>query len=367
VGLISDVAQGVRASEGQVGLAVGWYALVAALSAVPLTRLTARFDRRRVLVVCALVFGAGHVVGAVATDLTVFLAGRSVAALSHGVYFAVATPAVVRLARAEHKARAGSRVAVGGSSALVLGTPLATLLGQAAGWRVAMLVVAVVATALAVVVTRTMPRMPALPVDERRSAGGVLSTLRSRSLAVVFVVTAVVVTGHFTLFTYIAPYTEHRLGVSGTAFSMLLLVYGAAAVTGSTLAGRLAESGPVRGMRIAAGTFAVACAGMWAAAQLGVPVLGVGLLVVWGGTFSVLAVSTGLAVLRRAPGPRSETAFALHGIVFQAGIMGGSGLGALSYTAGLLPVMPLVAAAAGLVVVVLLLRGGAAFRGGAVG
>jgi predicted MFS family arabinose efflux permease len=362
VGLISDVARGVGAGESEVGLAVGWYALVAAVSAVPLTRVTSRFDRRTVLVGCALVFGAGHVVAALATTLPVLLAGRSIAALSHGVYFAVATPAVVRLARPEARMRAGGRVAVGGSVALVVGTPLATLLGQAAGWRTAMLVVAAVATGLAVVVGRLLGPLPAQ--RDGQAAGGILATVRSRALAVVMAVTAVLVTGHFALFTYIAPYAAEGLGVRGATFSVVLLVYGAAAVLGSTLAGRLAEGRPVTGMRVGAAVFVLAPAGMWLAAALGARPVGVVLLVLWGGTFSLLAVSTGLAVLRRVPGPRSETAFAFHGIVFQLGIMAGSALGSLGHHSGRLEQIPWITVAGGLLVLAMVTLAGRAFRSG---
>ena len=133
VGLISDIARGVRTGESQVGLVISWYALIAGATAVPLTRLSARFDRRRVLLACAVVFAAGHVVTALATNIQVLLLGRALAALGHGVYFAVAMPAALRLARPEGKGRAGGRVAVGAASALVIGTPLSTLLGQTAG------------------------------------------------------------------------------------------------------------------------------------------------------------------------------------------------------------------------------------------
>ena len=211
VGLITDVARGLDATESQVGLAVAWYAMVAAVTAVPLTRLTARFDRRTVLVACAVVFGLAQVIAALAANIPLFLVGRSVAAASHGLYFAVATPAVVRIARKDAKVRAGGRVAVGASSALVLGTPVATLVGQTAGWRVAMLVVAAVATALAVAVSRVLPPLPALHTDAPPSHGGVLATVRSRALAVIFGVTVVLVAGHFALFTYVEPYAGTRL------------------------------------------------------------------------------------------------------------------------------------------------------------
>ena len=362
VGLISDVARGVHATESQVGLAISWYALLAAATAVPLTRWSARFDRRRVLLGCAVTFGAGHLVAAAATDLGVLLAGRGLAALAHGVYFAVATPAAIRLARPAARGRAGGRVAVGGASALVLGTPLSTLLGQSAGWRAAMLVVAAVSLVLAVAVYRLLPPLPPLHGDRARSASGVAATLRSRALLVVYAVVLIVVTAHFALFTYVAPFAGEHLGVRGPAFSVLLLVYGTAAVLGSALGGRLADARPVTGVRVAAATFATALLGAWLAARLDVPVAGVPLLVLWGGSFSVVAVSSSLAVLRRAWGPRAETANAVYGIMFQVGILGGSALGSLLLTAGLLSTVPLISAAGGLVALALAALGGRAFR-----
>ena len=367
IGLISDVARGVRTGESQVGLVISWYALIAGATAVPLTRLSSRFDRRRVLFVCAVVFAAGHVVTALATNIQVLLLGRGLAALGHGVYFAVAMPAALRLARPKAKGRAGGRVAVGAASALVVGTPLSTLLGQTVGWRTVMLVVAGLSLALAVAVARLLPPLPALHLDQPRSAGGVLATLRSRELVGVFGVTLSIVIAHFALFTYVAPYADERLGVRGTALTVVLLAYGIAAVLGSALGGRLADRAPVAGVRVAAATFMTALVGLWLAAQLDSPVVAVPLLVLWGGAFSTLAVSTALAVLRRARGPQAETANALHGIVFQVGIVAGSALGSLCYAAGLLSAVPLTAAAGGLTALVLLAGIGRAFRRGPTG
>jgi predicted MFS family arabinose efflux permease len=367
VGLISEVARGVRTGESQIGLVISWYALIAGATAVPLTRLSSRFDRRRVLLVCAVVFAAGHVVTAVATNIQVLLLGRGLAALSHGVYFAVAMPAALRLARPEARGRAGGRVAVGAASAFVLGTPLSTLLGQTVGWRTVMLVIAGLSLALAVAVARLLPPLPPLHLDQPRSAGGVLATLRSRELIGVLGVSLLVVLAHFALLTYVAPYADERLGVRGTALTVLLLAYGVAAVLGSSLGGRLADRAPVTGVRVAAATFVTALIGLWLAARLDSPLVGVPLLVLWGGAFSTLAVSTALAVLRRARGPQAETANALHGIVFQVGIVAGSALGSLCYAAGQLSAVPLAAAAGGLAALVLLARVGRAFRRGPTG
>ena len=272
VGLIGAVARGVGASQSQLGLVVSWYALVAAVSAVPLTRWSSRFDRRHVLLGCATLFGVAQVTAAVATNLPLLVIGRGLGAMCHGLYFAVAAPAVIRVARPEAKGRAGGRVAVGASSALVLGTPLATLLGQMTTWRVAMLAVAGLSLVLAAAVTRVLPRLPAVP--EAARSGGVVPTLQSPGLGVVLSVTFVIVAAHFALFTYVAPFAGEGLGIDGRAFTVVLLLYGTAAVLGSTLAGRLAELGPVSGVRAAAATFVAALTGVWLAERLDVVAAG---------------------------------------------------------------------------------------------
>lgn len=359
IGLIAEVSDSLGVTESQVGLTVSAYALIAALSAIPLTRWSSRFDRRHVLLVSAAVFGVGHLLAAAAPDVLVLALGRGLAALGHGVYFAVAAPAAMRLARPEVRGRAGARVMVGGSVALVIGTPLATLLGQMTNWRIAMLAVGVVAVGLGVLVARLMPALPGASV--RGGGGSVLSTVRLPGVLAIQGVVLFAVTGQFTLYTFIAPYVEQRFGVTGTGLTILLLAYGAAAVVGSTLAGRVADVKPVPGVRVAAATYTIALAALWAAGLAGTGFAGLPMVVVWGGAFSVLNVCVALAVLRRAPGPRAETANAFTGIVFQIGIVTGSALGAVANDAGLLATVPLFTAAAGVLVLAITLLRGHAF------
>ena len=366
VGLLGDVAHGVHATPSQVGLVMSWYAAIAALTAVPATRAAVRLDRRHIIVACAGLFGLAHILAAAATNIPVLLVARAIAAMCHGLYFAVAGPSVIRIARPEAKGRAGGRVAVGATSALVVGTPIATAIGQAAGWRVAMLVVAALALGLAVVVARVLPALPPLHGHLPRSAGGVLVTLRSRALVVIFATLVVLVTAHFTFWTFISPYVDQELGIHGKAFTVLLLAYGVCAVVGSSLAGPLVDWGPLVGMRIAAGVWVVTTLGAWAATAAGLHAVAIGLLLLWGGLFSVLAPSVALAVLRRSNGPTTETANAIGGIVFQVGIVAGSALGALIFSTGHLAQIPLITAAGAVGVCAFLLSAGRAFRKGTV-
>ncbi|QGN48675.1 MFS transporter [Micromonospora sp. WMMD558] len=360
VGLLGQIAADLPAAPSVVGLSVALYAAVAAATAVPLTRLLARWDRRRVLVACAATFALGHLVTALAPTVAVLMAGRCVSAAAHGVYFAVAMPVATRLAAPHRQGRAGSRVAVGGASALVVGTPLVTLVGQAWGWRAAAATVVVASLALAGVLARTLP---ALPGDRGPGTDGRLAvTLRTAGLPTVLAVTLLAVAGHFAFFTYLAPYADRELGVRDAGLSLVLLCYGIASVAGSAAGGRLADAGPVASVRVAAAAFTVVPAALWLSSRAGATVPGAALLVLSGASFSLLAVLTALAVLRRVDGGRAETASALHSILFQVGILAGSALGSLCARFGAVDVIPLVTAGTGLVVLAVASLAGSAFR-----
>ena len=360
IGLIREIAVGLHTTDDRVGLAIGGYALIAGLSSVPLAHWTAHLDRRSVLLASLLVFAAGHLAAATARDVAVFTAARATGALGHGLLFAVAVPTAIRLADPGVQGQAGARVMVGSATALVAGTPLATYLGQAAGWRITLAVIAGAALLLAGTATRLLPAMPGY---ERRHAGPSLFTVARRpDLVIVLAATLTISTAHFIVFTFLAPYAAGRLGLRDTGFALLLFGYGAAAVAASSVAGRFVDRRPRTATAGAAATFTAALIGVWLTPAMRLPTLGTVLVVVWGAAFAALAVLTSLVALRHATGSHTETVNAVSGIAFQVGVVAGSALGSLAVAAGHLNSLPLVAASGGVIVTVAVLLGSHAFQ-----
>jgi predicted MFS family arabinose efflux permease len=92
------------------------------------------------------------------------------------------------------------------------------------------------------------------------------------------------------------------------------------------------------------------------------PVVVVLAVSVWGGTFSIIAVSQQLAVLRLVGhGPSGETAAALNGAVFQGGIAAGSAVGSALVGAGLLGALPLASAAVAALALAVVMTTGVAY------
>ena len=360
VGLLRQMAEGLDTSPSQVGLLVAWFAVVAGTTPVLLTRVTRRLDRRTVAVATLVLFAAACAVTAAAPSFAVVFAARAVLAMSHALLFTVGMLVLVRLAPPGRRGTAAGAMVVGASSAFVLGVPAATWFGQVLGWRAAHLLIGAAALVLAAVVLASVPRMPPEPAGPSGRDVGVAALLTCRPLLAVLAVTGVLVLSHFQLFTFLAPLLEDEVGVPARSLGLVLAAFGVAGVVGSAVGGRLAEARP----HAVALTSAVVLLASYVVLRLAesAPLVAVVAVAVWGGTFSVVAVSQQVAVLRLVGhGPSGETASALNGAVFQGGIAAGSAVGSALAGAGLLAVLPLASAGVAALALAVVMTSGAAY------
>ena len=361
IGLLPQIAAGLDVTEAQVGLLLTSYAVVAGVTTIPLTALTMRIPRHRLIAITVAIFVVSQIGAALAPTFEVLVLARLICAVAHGVFWSAIAPVAARLAPPDQAGRATSIVFLGNSLAIVLGVPLGTALGQWLGWRVAIGALAVAGAICVAALLVLLPRMPALPQDLAARAGARLKAsvaiIRSGPVASVCLVTAVLVIGHFAAYTYIAPLVRRDGGLEGVALSALLLGYGAAGLFGNWLAGRFVDRRP--------GTLLLTMIAVMAAALLAlVPVLGpvptVLAALLWGGAFTAIPVSLQAAILRVAPAAR-DAASAVYVVAFQIGIGGGALLGERFVTAGRLPWLPVIAAVLSVAAAMLVIRSARAF------
>src|SRR4029078_7516050 len=174
VGAMPDIASDLRVSAALVGTLLAGYALVAAVTTVPLVRLTAHWPRRRTLMLTLVCLTASQLISALAPDFAVLAGGRVLCAVTHGLMWSVIAPIGARLVPATHAGRATAAVYVGTSLALVRGNPLTAATSELWGWRLAVVLVSVAAAAVTVAAWAVLPRMT-MPRDEA-------TTVRRRAL-----------------------------------------------------------------------------------------------------------------------------------------------------------------------------------------
>src|ERR1700750_886831 len=79
------IASDLRLDEAVVGTLLASYALVAAVTTVPLVRLTAHWPRRRTLMLTLVCLTLSQLISAAAPNFAVLAGGRVLCALTHGL------------------------------------------------------------------------------------------------------------------------------------------------------------------------------------------------------------------------------------------------------------------------------------------
>src|ERR1700761_1184939 len=157
MGLLPSVADGLHVSIPRAGLTISAYATGVVVGAPLMALLLARWPRRLLLVVLALLMAVGNLASALSPGFGVMIAARLLSGLPHGAYLGTAAMIAASLVPAHKRASAVARVMLGLSVANLVGVPLVTWLGQIAGWRSAFALVAVFAVLTAVSVRVFLP------------------------------------------------------------------------------------------------------------------------------------------------------------------------------------------------------------------
>ncbi|HET6732692.1 MFS transporter [Mycobacterium sp.] len=354
VGALPAIAADLGVSEALVGTLLASYALVAAVSTVPLVRLTAHWPRRRTLLLTLVCLTVSQLISALAPNFAVLAGGRVLCALTHGLMWSVVAPIGVRLVPATHAGRATTAVYAGTALALVVGNPLTAAMSELWGWRTAVVVVTAAAAAVTVAAWGTLPPMvmsedaiETIRRHERHHRNGRLVTLS--------VLTLVGVTGHFISYTFIVVIIRDVVGVHGPHLAWLLAGFGIAGLVSMAVMARPLDRWPKASVVgcLAALTTAFAVLTTLAVdhrAGLLTLIVGVAAIVLWGAASTSMPPMLQAAAMRSAPAD-PDGASGLYIAAFQVGIMAGSLAGGLLYeNAGL---TAMTATSAALIVVAL--------------
>ncbi|MFE6398601.1 MFS transporter [Streptomyces alboflavus] len=320
IGLLPEIGRSFDVTDGTAGLTMTMPGFLAALSAPLVTTATARVDRRVMLCAFMALLALANFVVAVAPAYWLVLVSRVLVGVTIGGFWSIGAGLAGRLVPPESVGRATAVIFSAVPLGSVLGVPLGTFLGEAAGWRTAFTVMGVLSVVGCGVMVLVLP--PLAPEKALR-ASVLRAALRGSDTHWALLVTFLVVLAHFGAYTYVTPFLRQVMDVGPGVVTVFLLAYGAAGIAGNFLGGAAVARRP-------RAAFAVA-AGLIAAAALLLPVLGerpggaVALLVVWGVAYGAVPVCSGAwfaAAVPRSP----EAASVLFTASFQATIS----LGALA-------------------------------------
>ena len=241
LGLLPEVSDDFAVSETVAGYLISGYALSVAIGAIGLTLALTRVPRKTALLGLMVLFIAGNLISAVAPDYTTMMVGRIVAALCHGAFFGIGAVVAAQLVTADKKARAIAFMFGGLTIANVLGVPLGTLLGQAAGWRSTFWAITVIGVVSFIGIALLVPAHTGADRTDRVGVRRELSAFRSTQVWFSIVVTILGYGGMFGAFTYIAFTLTEVSGFPSNAVPWLLVLFGVGLFAGNLLGGRAAD------------------------------------------------------------------------------------------------------------------------------
>ncbi|OOH91358.1 sugar transporter [Pasteurellaceae bacterium 15-036681] len=321
VALLSDIAHSFDMNVSHTGLMITVYAWVVSLMSLPFMLLTAKLERRSLLIKLFIVFIVSHILSIFAWNFWVLLISRIGVALSHAIFWSITASLVIRVAPKDKKQQAIGLLALGSALAMVLGLPLGRIIGQALGWRATFALIAIIAFIVMLMVWKLLPNLPS------KNSGSLASLplLLKRPLLIgIYVLTAVVISGHFTGYSYIEPFVTQISQMPAEMATALLLVFGLSGIIASFLFGKMHPKHP--------NTFLICgILGIILAQVLLLPmsskIEGMFLLTfVWGICISSISMAMQMRVLQLAS-DATDVASAIYSGIYNIGIGGGALLG----------------------------------------
>ncbi|MFI6076151.1 MFS transporter [Actinoplanes sp. NPDC051343] len=320
IGLLPQIADGLQARASSVGLLVTAYGLIVVVATLPLTRLTRRWPRKRLLGVLLGIFVVATALSAAAPGYATLLAARVVTALSQAVFWAIVSPAAAALFPPAARGRAVSTLYVGSSAATLVGVPAGTWLGQVSSWRVPFVVLCVLGVLVMVALQAILPDVA--PGASGTDRGTAPDAGRYRVLVVTVILA---VTAAFTAYTYVNPFLTQVSGLAESAVGPALVLRGVAGMAGVFVAGWFVSRFGWLTMLTAIGLQAVALGVLYAFGTI--TVLAVVVSAVTSFALSGMVTALGARVLEVAPGD-TDTANAGTSTAFNVGITAGALIGA---------------------------------------
>ncbi|MES4900769.1 MULTISPECIES: MFS transporter [unclassified Streptomyces] len=320
IGLLTGVGSALSVSEGTAGLMVTVPSLVAAVAAPLVPILVGGLDRRLLLLGLMGLMTLANVASALAPNFAVLVSSRVLVGVAVGGFWAVASGLAVRLVPTEDVPHATAIIFGGVGAANVFGVPLGTLVGDLTGWRIAFASLSALALVTLIALLAVLPSLAASqPVRPRLLA----EQCRNPGVRVGILATFLIVTGHFSAYTFVSPALQKLSGIDERIVGPLLFGFGLAGMAGNFVAGAALARRTHRTVLIIAVSLAAAMPLFLLLGRTSVG--GAILLIIWGLAYGGVSVGLQTWMIKAAP-KAVEAASSLWVAVFNLAI----GLGALT-------------------------------------
>ncbi|WP_270994907.1 MFS transporter [Listeria seeligeri] len=245
VGLLPLISSNMDVSISTAGLTVSIYALGVTVGAPVLTTVTAKMNRKNLLMLVMVVFIIGNLISAFAASFAILLTGRVIAAFAHGVFMSIASVIAADVVQPSKRASAIAVMFTGLTVATVTGVPLGTFIGQLFGWRMSFIFIVAIGVIALIANYFLVPKN--LSSAKSISLKSIGQILLNKKIGIVLLMTAFGYGGTFVVYTYLSPMFI-KMGYTANMIVVLLIVYGIMVAIGNTIGGHFANEKPAKAL-----------------------------------------------------------------------------------------------------------------------
>ena len=323
-GLLPAIAADLEVGTAAAGQLVTVFALTLAIAAPVLSWLLSSLDRRRALQLALAVFVVGNIATALSPSYSIMMTSRVLTALGAATITALASSAAVAIAPEERRGRAMALVIGGLTLSTALGMPLGNLIGSV-DWRLTLWAVVGLGVLATLGIWASLPRisLPAVSLTAR------LAPLRQTKVLTILAATALVMAGHYTVYTYIGAITaDATSGSFPHALTLILFAWGLGVLSGNFLAGSWVDK--ISGEKVAVAALSGGAV-MLAISPLTVDHLAIVVVwaLVWGATDGMASVVQQHRLVMIAPAS-APLLFGLNSSAIYVGVAMGGILGGIA-------------------------------------
>lgn len=233
-GILELISVDLGVSISLAGQLIAIYSLFYAVGALALVMLTAKIDRKKVLLYAIFTFIIGNVIAFFSYTYTLLMLSRVVMAMSGGLYIVVATNYAAQIAPAEKRGSAMATVITGFTVSLVLGVPIGTFLAGYLDWHFIFLIIAL---GTGFLLAGLYALLPAIKGNQPLPLKQQLEIIRDKRVLTGLITTIFWILWYTMVFAYISPLLSNTAGFSIEMTSMALFVLGTFAFIGSRFGG----------------------------------------------------------------------------------------------------------------------------------
>ncbi|GIO99890.1 putative MFS-type transporter YbcL [Paenibacillus lautus] len=237
-GILDRIAETLGTSVAAAGQLITVYSLAYAVGTPILMALTAKMDRRKLLLYSLGLFIAANLLTFILSGFGLFIAARIITALGAGVVTVNALSIAAKIAPPGKQASAIANVTMGITASLIIGVPLGRIVASAFGWKAVFMAIAIVGVITMLVIAAVFPRMRG---DKPVRLIKQFALLKKPQVLVALAITFFWLGGYSLAYTYISPFLLEVTHLNESLISAALFVFGIASLIGSKVGGYSAD------------------------------------------------------------------------------------------------------------------------------